>query len=274
MSDLSVWICPVCGEQLTDSGKSLQCPKHHCFDKARSGYVNLLPVSRKHAKLPGDNPEMVRARRDFLSKNYYQHLQEALCDAVRKYLPPDGILLDAGCGEGYYTKKISDSLPEGCSVCGVDISKTAVDFSARQDKKTRYAVGSVFHLPVADSSCDMLVSIFAPYAGTEFLRVLKSGAFLVMAIPSALHLWELKQAVYDKPYENQVKEYSLDDFRFLEKITCEKKIFLDNPEDIQNLFQMTPYAYRTGSAERERLQNLQTLDVQTAFEILIYQKEV
>ena len=273
MSDLSVWICPVCGEPLTESGNSLKCSKNHCFDKARSGYVNLLPVSRKHARLPGDNPEMVRARRDFLSKNYYQHLQNALCDAVRNYLPPDGVLLDAGCGEGYYTKKIRDSLPESCSVCGVDISKTAVDFSARQDKHTRYAVGSVFHLPVDDLSCDMLVSVFAPYAGTEFVRVLKPHAFLVMAIPSARHLWELKQAVYDNPYENQVKDYHLENFRFLEKISCEQKIFLDNSKDIQNLFQMTPYAYRTGASERERLQALQSLGVQTAFEILIYQKE-
>ena len=47
MSELSVWICPVCGEILTESEKMLNCPKNHCFDKARSGYVNLLPVSRK-----------------------------------------------------------------------------------------------------------------------------------------------------------------------------------------------------------------------------------
>ena len=46
-----------------------------------------------------------------------------------------------------------------------------------------------------------------------------------MAIPSALHLWELKQAVYDKPYENQVKDYTLENFKFIEKITAEKKNF-------------------------------------------------
>ena len=61
--------------------------KNHCFDKARSGYINLLPVKQKHAKLPGDNPEMIRARRDFLHQGYYAHLQNKLCDAVRKYFP-------------------------------------------------------------------------------------------------------------------------------------------------------------------------------------------
>ncbi len=273
MSELSLWICPVCGGILTESEKFLKCPKNHSFDKARSGYVNLLPVSQKHAKLPGDNPEMVRARRDFLGKNYYQHLQNTLCQTVKTYLLPGGSLLDAGCGEGYYTKKICDSLPENAVCYGVDISKTAADFAARADKRTHYAVGSVFHLPVSDDSFAMLISVFAPYCGTEFYRVLKVGSYFIMVIPSALHLWELKQAVYDKPYENQVKDYHLENFRFLEKISCEQKIFLDNSQDIQNLFQMTPYAYRTGSQERERMQALQTLEVQTAFEILIYQKE-
>lgn len=234
--------------------------------------MNLLSVKQKHAKLPGDNPEMIRARRDFLNHDYYQHLQNALCEAVKRYLPSGGILLDAGCGEGYYTKAICHTL-ENSSCYGVDISKTAADFAARADKQTRYAVGSVFHLPVMDNSCDMLVSVFAPYCGNEFLRVLKSKAYLIMVIPSALHLWELKQAVYDQPYQNQVKDYPLDGFIFQEKIACEKSITLDHAQDIQNLFQMTPYAYRTGAIERERLQQLQHLDVQTAFEILIYQKE-
>ena len=268
-----IFLCPVCGELLTESEKLYCCVKNHNFDKARSGYVNLLSVRQKHAKLPGDNPEMVRARRDFLNHDYYQHLQEALCKAVLKYMPSAGLLLDAGCGEGYYTKKISDALPEECSCLGIDISKTAADLAARADKKTRYAVGSVFHLPVGEQKIDLLMSVFAPYCGSEFLRVLKSQAFFIMVIPSARHLWELKTAVYDKPYENQVRDYTLDGFAFKEKIISEKEILISSPEDIQNLFQMTPYAYRTSAHERERLEKLQSLHVRTAFEILIYQKE-
>ena len=271
MAEILIWACPVCGRPLMETQKSLICEKRHCFDKARSGYVNLLPVKQKHAKFPGDNPDMIRARRDFLNRGYYQHLQSALCEGVKNHLPENGVLLDAGCGEGYYTKQIRETV--ACECYGVDISKTAADFAARSDKITHYAVGSVFHLPVHDQSCDMLVSVFAPYCGTEFLRVLKPGAYFIMVIPAGKHLWELKQAVYDKPYENQVKDYPLEGFAFLEKISSEKQTFLDNQQDIQNLFQMTPYAYRTGASERERLQSLTSLTVQTAFEILIYQKE-
>ena len=268
-----IFRCPVCGEPLTESEKLYHCAKNHSFDKAKSGYVNLLPIKQKHAKLPGDNPEMVRARRDFLNQGYYQHLQETLCEAVKQYMPSGGVLLDAGCGEGYYTKKIADTLPENCICAGIDISKTAADLAARADKKTKYAVGSVFHLPVGENQISVLVSVFAPYCHAEFLRVLKSGAFLIMVIPSAKHLWELKTAVYDKPYENQVKAYQLENFIFKQKIITEKEIDISSPEDIQNLFQMTPYAYRTSPHEKERLAKLKTLSVRTAFEILIYQKE-
>ncbi|MBQ8012062.1 MAG: methyltransferase domain-containing protein [Oscillospiraceae bacterium] len=158
------------------------------------------------------------------------------------------------------------------AVYGVDISKTAADLAARADKGTDYAVGSVFHLPVQSESCDLVMSIFAPYCGEEFQRVLKKGGCFLMVIPAAKHLWELKTAVYDIPYENAVKDYALEGFTFTEKLTASREITLHDPQEIADLFSMTPYAYRTGSRERERLAALQTLTTQAAFEILVYHR--
>ena len=45
---------------------------------------------------------------------------------------------------------------------------------------------------------------------------------------------------------------------------------LDNPADIQNLFQMTPYYYKTGREEHARLEQLESLSTQISFEILQY----
>ena len=275
MSD-SIWSCPVCGEPLHNKEKSLRCNSNHCFDRGRSGYVHLLPSNRQNAKLPGDNPEMVRARRNFLAKGYYSHLLDALCAAAETYLPENGVFLDAGCGEGYYTKGVREKislLGRSCKSYGVDISKTAADLAARSDKLTDYAVGSVFHLPVQSQSCDMLLSVFAPYCGEEFCRVLSQDGCLVMVIPAAKHLWELKCAVYDKPYENSVKDYALEGFVFTDKVTAKKEITLENPQDIADLFSMTPYAYRTGEKERSRLAALERLTTQTEFEILIYHRK-
>ena len=79
--------CPVCGRKLEESAGSLRCKKGHCFDRARSGYVNLLLANRMHAKLPGDNREMVAARSRFLEGGYYAPLQNALCEQVLAFLP-------------------------------------------------------------------------------------------------------------------------------------------------------------------------------------------
>lgn len=272
MFEREIWMCPVCGLPLYSEQLSMKCANRHNFDRSRKGAFYLLPSNRKHAKLPGDNPEMVRARRDFLRKGYYNHLMETICEAAC-HIPDGGILLDAGCGEGYYTSGMCDVLEkQDVSLYGVDISKTAANYAARSDERIQCAVASVFHLPVCTNVCDMVVSIFAPYCGEEFRRVLKPDGYFVMAIPAARHLWELKCAVYDTPYENEVKNYDLEGFTFLKKYTAEREVYLDNQTDIANLFTMTPYAYRTGAVERERLAALETLTTLTAFEVLVYRK--
>ena len=48
---------------------------------------------------------------------------------------------------------------------------------------------------------------------------------------------------------------------------------LENAEDIQSLFSMTPYYYRTGKAEQERLAALNELTTKADFEILTYRKK-
>lgn len=93
-----------------------------------------------------------------------------------------------------------------------------------------------------------------------------------MAIPSRDHLWELKQAVYDSPYKNEVKPYELDGLEFLGSERVTFKMVIDSPEDIRSLFAMTPYSYRTGQRDRERLMELETLETTADFEVLTYRK--
>jgi len=56
-------------------------------------------------------------------RDYYTHSRRILTDRLRE-INPDS-LLEIGCGLGYTTKIIQESLP-GCNVVGMDISKTAI----------------------------------------------------------------------------------------------------------------------------------------------------
>lgn len=269
---MSIFICPVCGKKLEISGNSYGCEAGHSFDISRSGYVNLLLSKHIGKTVHGDNKLMVQSRREFLDKGYYSPLCEALCEAVSEHFS-GSVIIDAGCGEGYYTAAIIDKLKQlniAADVCGIDISKTAVEFSAKRCRSAELAVASVFHIPVGESSCDMLVTLFSPYCGEEFRRVLKKGGIMIMAIPSEDHLWELKQAIYDTPYKNQVKPYELEGFELVNKKRITYEMQLDNSEDINALFSMTPYYYRTGREQQERLARLSQITTKADFELLVY----
>ncbi len=272
---MSVFCCPVCGESLELSGKSYICSRRHCFDIAKSGYVNLLLSKHQGKTIHGDNRIMLRGRRDFLEKGYYRPLCDKICETVEKYAENGDVLLDAGCGEGYYTSAVSEALGRlgiAADMYGIDISKDAAELAAKRKSGVRFAAASVFHIPVISESCDILLTMFAPYCGGEYSRVLKKDGIMIMAIPSREHLWEMKQAVYDTPYKNEVKTYELEKFDFLgsERVSFTMKI--NSAKDIRSLFAMTPYSYRTGQRDRQRLMALETLETTADFEVLTYRR--
>ncbi|MEG0693547.1 MAG: methyltransferase domain-containing protein [Oscillospiraceae bacterium] len=269
--------CPNCKQPLTGQGNSLVCEKNHCFDKAKSGYVNLLLPNKMNSKTPGDNKIMVDTRNEFLSKGYYSVLKDELCKQVLEIatsLHKDMIqLLDAGCGEGYYTTAMAEYLENNhlhASILGVDISKLALNIAAKRTKSVQFGVASVFDIPVEEGSCDIVTELFAPYCGEEFYRVLKRGGILILVIPSQEHLYELKQAVYENPYKNDVKDYNLEGFELQSKTEVFSEIEIDNQEDIKNLFMMTPYYYKTSKEDTARLMKLERLHTKIQFEILCY----
>ena len=101
---MSLFRCPLCAAPLEREAGAFRCGGGHSFDAAREGYVHLLPPNQKHSALPGDGRDMVLARREFLSKGYYQPLLNTLCSRILAFPGETPALLDAGCGEGWYTE--------------------------------------------------------------------------------------------------------------------------------------------------------------------------
>lgn len=269
--------CPVCRSPLEDCGNHVACPNRHSFDRASEGYYHLLPSNKMHTKLPGDSKEMVAARRAFLNAGYYQLFSDGINEAAAKVLSgvKSPMILDAGCGEGYYTARLKQALSEqrnDARIAGFDISKAAVKAAAKRDKEISFAVASIFDIPVADGCCDLVLNVFAPIVPAEFARVLKTGGVLLIAVPSERHLLGLKEILYESPYVNEETDTEYQGFDFLERIPLRGTITITDPEQIANLFSMTPYYWKTPQAGCERLRQATRLKTEIGFDLLLYRR--
>ncbi|MBQ1985691.1 MAG: 50S rRNA methyltransferase, partial [Clostridia bacterium] len=134
------------------------------------------------------------------------------------------------------------------------------------------AVASLFHIPCAAESVDVLTDVFAPIVPEEFLRVLKSGGVMILAVPGAKHLWGMKEVLYTAPYENEEHDTAYDGFEYLGRESVQKDITVEGRENIEALFSMTPYYWKTDVAGGERLRALDILKTEIKFDFLIYRK--
>ncbi len=273
----SLFNCPLCGKSLFKEEQVLKCEKGHSFDISAEGYTHLLPPNKMHSKVPGDSKEMAASRSEFLDRGYYAPLLQCLTETVLKLCDGEApAILDCGCGEGYYTSSIAKAVKNRfakAKIAGFDISRPSVKRAAKRGSEAEYAVASVFEIPVADESFDILLNVFSPLSIKEYNRVLKSGGYYVYVVPAARHLWQLKAAIYDTPYENKEENTPYEDFEHVEKIPVRYSVLIENQKDIFSLFQMTPYYWKTSAKGSEKVKALESLKTEVAFDIHIYKKQ-
>lgn len=266
-------LCPVCRASLTRAGGTVKCAAGHCFDLSAKGTLNLSSAAGGNH---GDDAGMIAARSRFLATGSYAPLSDALSGEIAQRLSVERpLLLDAGCGEGYYTAAVADRLPSS-RLIALDISPEAVRECAKREQaragRLFPLVAGVYRLPLADASVDGVISAFSPYAGEEFIRVLRPGGYLFRAIPDRRHLFAIKEVLYDRPYENEVADFEEEGFKFCGAKEIKTVFTLKTPSEIEDLFHMTPYCYRTPPAGKERLAALRSLTVGAEFLLLTYRR--
>src|SRR5690554_1311272 len=186
------FICPLCRQPLATTTQGVACSNRHNFDRAKEGYLNLLPVQQKNSREPGDAKAQLRARRDFLTAGYFAPLTDQLC----RLIPQDTqTLLDIGCGEGYFTHALQQHLSTSADVYGIDIAREGVKLAAKKYQGS-YAVASSFALPLADQSMQVITRIYAPDCDAELQRVLAPQGRVIIVAPAARHLLGLRQLIY------------------------------------------------------------------------------
>lgn len=184
---LALLACPVCAAGLAaDPGeRSVRCAAGHAFDRARQGYLPLLPPA--HRPPSGDSAEMVADRFAFLGAGHFAGVTRALAEAVGGA----GRLLDLGGGTGQHLAAVLDGLPRAVGVV-LDSSRYAVRRAARAHPRAMAVLADTWErLPVRTGAVDRVLVVFAPRNGAETARVLRPDGRLVVVTPAPDHLREI-----------------------------------------------------------------------------------
>jgi 23S rRNA (guanine745-N1)-methyltransferase len=171
------------------------CPRGHSFDIARSGYINLLQPQDRRSKQPGDTAAALQGRQRLHDRGVTGPLLDAIAEVIAG--APDDVVLDAGCGDGFYLGSLGRLI--GFQGHGVDISVPAVDAAARRYPECEWVVANADRfVPYADRSFSIVLSITARMNAGEFRRVLSAGGRLLVALPAPEDLIELRGAGRDR----------------------------------------------------------------------------
>lgn len=263
----TAFACPICQENLTLVESSLKCCNRHSFDLAKFGYVNLAPQIKQSANYDKEN---FQNRQQILEAGFYQAILEGVSDLLASSKTTTTIL-DIGCGEGFYSRKLQESHSEK-TFYAFDISKDSVQIAAKSEPNwaVNWFVGDLARLPIKDASMDILLDIFSPANYGEFRRVLSKDGILIKVIPTENHLKEIRQRVQDqltnKDYSNQdIKEHFQEHFTILSsQITSLTKHI--TAEQLQALLSMTPLLFHV---DQSKIDWSQLTEITIEAEILV-----
>ena len=263
----TAFACPICQEKLTLVESSLKCNNRHSFDLAKFGYVNLAPQIKQSANYDKEN---FQNRQQILEAGFYQAILDAVSDLLASSKTTK-IILDIGCGEGFYSRKLQESHSDK-TFYAFDISKDSVQIAAKSEPNwaVNWFVGDLARLPIKDGSMDILLDIFSPANYGEFRRVLSKDGILIKVIPTKNHLKELRQKVQDqlikKDYSNQdIKNHFQEHFTILSSKTAS----LTKPitaEQLQALLSMTPLLFHV---DQTKIDWSQLTEITIEAEILV-----
>lgn len=276
----SVLACPVCWEPLQRAGSTWRCDRGHVFDLAREGYVNLLLPQHRHSKDPGYSRDMIAGRRELFDAGSYSRLADDVAAVIADQLPgrTHPVVLDAGCGEGYYLRHLAVELErrgvDDVFRCGLDLSKHGIRAAAKRDPAGLYAVGGTFTMPVLLGSVDVLLTHFSPVSPLDFARVVRPGGVVVVGGPGEKHLFSFKELLYDAPALHRPVDHFVGDSRF-ELLTSDRsrhQLQLRGTAQLANLLRMTPYYWTLDAAAQARLSATETLDTEIDVVLRAYRR--
>ncbi len=267
--------CPVCLAQGTEGqlrykSRSVICAVGHSFNVARQGYLSLLTG---RPAISGDDSPMIQSRQSFLDSGAYRPIRECVADLTQKYSPHAELVVDVGCGTGYYLSGVLDHV-DGARGIGLDSSAAALKATSRAHERIQAASADVFRaLPLADGSADVILDVFAPRNAGEFRRILRPGGSVIVTRPTGTHLVELRELVegtvsVDPSKEERLRASMAPHLREVETVPVEYSVALE-PAELRNLVAMTPSARHIESGDLNLMED--SIDVTVSVLVSVFQ---
>ena len=231
-----IYLCPKCLSESYIENISLVCDDNHRYDFSKKGYIHLI----NNYKPTKYSEELFMARNEVFSNGFYTNVLKSIQNLVGKYAKD--VVLDIGCGEGYYIKELKTVFPEKYFY-GLDNSKDAIELAVKEDKLNPYMVANLANLPFRDGSVSCILNILTPANYEEFFRVLGDNGYLIKIIPNANYLREIRELIGGKEYTNSDTVKLIEDnCTVVDRITVNNTFKLTK-EQAQNFLKMTPLTF-------------------------------
>lgn len=251
--------CPTCGLPLQQhqSSQGFYCTNKHHFDKSEQGYWVFTKPQRQ--KPTGDSRQQVRAKRFLLESGIFAPLIDNMAEILVGSLQDDTSLLDYECAEGFYLRALSSKLTDiakGVTIqyVGVADAENAIFSAVKAKTPGILCLSTSKVLPFSDNCIDVITVIDKPLKGKESVRVLKEDGLMLLVLPGARHLWQLKEYIYSDLAEKTVQINLPSGLSIIETQTLHFTLSVTG-EQALTLLDMTPYAWRATDRMKHNIQS-------------------
>lgn len=245
----------------------------HSHDVARTGYVNLLQPQDRKSVAAGDTRASVEARAALLARGVGLAALDAVAGSARSFIRPGDrpVVVDLGSGGGDTLGLLASTAP--IDGIGIDLSTSAAMLAARRFPALTWVVANADRrLPLLDRSTNIVLSVHARRNPAECHRILRTDGRLIVAIPAATDLIELREAVQGSAVERDRLTALMAEhaglFEVVSRTTASQRLELER----EALLQVLRGTYRGERISASpRVQALEGMHVTFASEILVMQ---
>jgi 23S rRNA (guanine745-N1)-methyltransferase len=267
--------CPVrdCGLPLERRDRVFVCPNGHSHDIARRGYINLLQPQDRRSRHAGDSKESVQARIRLLESGIGRPgLDAVVARAAALPLDEGACVADLGCGSGELLTMLAALRP--IAGVGIDLSAAAIERAARWFPELTWVVANADRrLPLLEASVSLVISMNGRRNPAEAARVLRTAGFLLIAVPAADDLIELRELVQGQAVERSRAEGLIAEhealFHLLERSTTRERRLLER-DQLRDVLRGTYRGGRTSAAAR--LDGLTGMEVTLASDMCLFER--